>query len=285
MNCSLHKKSLRLLGCPGQRGIVSQAVGYFRLLAASDAGVTLRPPLSQSEDKTARSRSGSVLIIVLWIALALVCLTLYFADSMNYELRASDNRVAGEAATQAVEGAARYISAVLSAQGTNGGMPDLTLYQYEAVKVGDARFWLISRETNTVSGPTSIRFGLVDEASRLNLNYATSNQLYYLPRMTLDLCSAIQDWRDTNGTGSTVTYYAMQDPAYQCKCAPFETVDEVRLVYGADMDTLVGEDFNRNGILDENETDENQNGKQDPGILDYLTVYSRESNTNSSGTG
>ena len=58
---------------------------------------------------------------------------------------------------------------------------------------------------------------------------------------------------NTNGTGPTVTYYAMQQPSYQCKCDPFETVDELRLLYGADMDTLVGEDANRNGILDPNE--------------------------------
>jgi DNA uptake protein ComE-like DNA-binding protein len=50
------------------------------------------------------------------------------------------------------------------------------------------------------------------------------------------------------------------------------------------MDTLVGEDANRNGILDPNENDENQNGMLDPGILEYVTVYSREPNTNSDGS-
>src|SRR5208283_3670485 len=126
--------------------------------------------------------------------------------------------------------------------------------------------------------------GLVDEASKLNLNTAISNQLVWLPPMTVDLTQAILDWVNTNGTGVTVTYYAMQQPSYQCKCAPFETVDELRLLYGADMDTLVGEDANRNGILDPNETDDNQNGMLDPGILEYVTVYSREPNTNSDGT-
>ena len=130
----------------------------------------------------------------------------------------------------------------------------------------------------------------MDEASKLNLNMAasnplvTSNQLIWLPRMTVDLTQAILDWVNTNGTGPTVTYYAMQQPPYQCKCDPFETVDELRLLYGADMDTLVGEDANRNGILDPNETDDNQNGMLDPGMLEYVTVYSREPNTNSDGS-
>ena len=76
----------------------------------------------------------------------------------------------------------------------------------------------------------------------------------------------------------------MQQPPYQCKCDLFETVDELRLLYGADMDTLLGEDANRNGILDPNETDDNQNGMLDPGVLEYFTVYSREPNTNSDGS-
>ena len=41
---------------------------------------------------SARQR-GSVLVIVMWIAFGLVSLALYFANSMNFELRASDNRV------------------------------------------------------------------------------------------------------------------------------------------------------------------------------------------------
>ncbi len=126
----------------------------------------------------------------------------------------------------------------------------------------------------------------MDEASKLNLNMAaskplvTSNQLIWLPRMTVDLTQAILDWVNTNGNGPTVTYYSMQQPPYQCKCEPFETVDELRLLYGADMDTLVGEDANRNGILDPNETDDNQNGMLDPGILEYVTIYSREPGSN-----
>jgi type II secretory pathway component PulK len=238
-------------------------------------------------------RRGSVLVIVLWIAFGLVSLALYFANSMNFELRASDNRVSAMAADQAIEGAARYINYLLAtnaANGSNGIFLALSETQCRAVPVGDAHFWLIGRDTNTPVGPGHMCFGLVDEASKLNLNMAAtqpiaaSNALIWLPGMTVDLTQAILDWVNTNATGPTVTYYAMQQPSYQCKCEPFETVDELRLLYGADMDTLVGEDANRNGILDPNETDANQNGMLDPGILEYVTVYSREANTNSDGS-
>lgn len=232
-------------------------------------------------------RQGSVLVIVLWIAFGLVSLALYFANSMNFELRASDNRVSALAADQAIEGAARYLTYLLTqrtANGSNGVFLTLNDSLCQSVPVGEARFWLIGRDTNNPVGPGRLCFGLVDEASKLNLNIATSNAITWLPRMTMDLTQAILDWRDTNGNGPTVNYYAMQQPSYQCKCDPFETVDELRLLYGADMDTLVGGDLNRNGILDPNETDASQNGMLNPGVLEYVTVYSREPNTNSDGT-
>jgi type II secretory pathway component PulK len=240
-----------------------------------------------------RAQRGSVLVIVLWIAFGLVSLALYFANSMNFELRASDNRVSAMAADQAIEGVERYINYLLTQQvanGSNGVFLALGDTQSRAVPVGDAHFWLIGRDTNNPVGPGRLCFGLVDEASKLNLNLAAnhplvaSNQIIWLPRMTADLTQSILDWVNTNGNGPTVTYYAMQQPSYQCKCDLFETVDELRLLYGADMDTLVGEDANRNGILDPNETDDNQNGMLDPGVLEYFTVYTREPKTNSSGT-
>jgi len=56
---------------------------------------------------------GSVLVIVLWIALGLVALTLYFANSMSFQLRASANRVGRWKGRRPVAGAA-VISATSS---------------------------------------------------------------------------------------------------------------------------------------------------------------------------
>src|SRR3569832_1192238 len=100
---------------------------------------------------TPAGRQGSVLIIVLWIALGLVALALYFAQSMNLELRASDNRASAQAADQAIDNAVRYINYLLSTQiayGSNGCVPDINKNERKAVPIGDARFWLIGRDTN-----------------------------------------------------------------------------------------------------------------------------------------
>jgi len=78
---------------------------------------------------------------------------------MSLELRASDNRVSGLSAEQAIAGAARYVNYLLATQianGSNGAFPDPAGYLAEAVPVGDAHFWLISRDTNlTTSGRAS----------------------------------------------------------------------------------------------------------------------------------
>jgi len=233
------------------------------------------------------SEKGSVLIIVLWIALGLVTLTLYFANSSSFELQAADNRTAGLSTEQAIDGAARYVTYVLANYATNGAMPDQTYYQTAAVPVGSAHFWLIGRDTNSPPiNPDQVSFGLTDENSKLNINTATLGMISSLPRIDPDFAANIITWRtnDTSSGGVGPEEYATLSPAYAPKEQPFETTDELRLVYAADMDTLIGEDPNRNGILDPNETDENRNSLSDPGILEYVTVYTKEPNTHPDGT-
>ena len=236
----------------------------------------------------ARQR-GSILIIVLWVAFGLVSLTLYFAHSMTFELRASDNRVAEVEAEQILDGAARYVSYLLTNEGTNGTLLDVSNHPHEGAGVGEGYYWLLGRSDRTGTSEEPF-FGLVDEASKLNLNTASVEMLQLLPRMTPQLAAAIVDWRDADEdlttSGAEAETYARLRPPYKCKNAPFETVEELRLVSGADLELLYGEDTNWNGALDPNENDgnvtlpdDNRDGKWDPGLLEYVTVYSRESNT------
>ena len=229
---------------------------------------------------------GSALIIVLWVCLGIVSVALYFAQAMSYEMRAADNRMAGTQAGQAVAGAARYTSNILYNLQTPGLLPDENSYEREDVAVGEAAFWFIGRsdEQTALDEPW---FGLVDECSKLNLNTATAAMLEQLPRMTPELAAAIIDWRDANTTvsdgGAEDETYQRLDPPYRCKNAPFESVDELRLVYGMDHEILYGNDANLNGALEPNENDgdysppaDERTGRLDPGLLEYVTVWSRE---------
>ncbi|HEY2951746.1 MAG TPA: hypothetical protein VGK40_04135 [Verrucomicrobiae bacterium] len=267
-------------------GVPALAGGSYR---AAVSGISR--PVDESMIRRLKPglRAGSVLIIVLWVTFGLVSIALYFAKSMSLELRASDNRLAGMQAQQAIAGAVRYLSNVLASVQEPGTWPDPLTYHHEAVPVGDANFWLIGRSLSQTT-PDQPVFGLVDEASKLNLNTATTEMIQTLPRMTVELAAAIKDWRDadedvTQGGAESQTYSRL-NPPYRCKNANFESIDELRLVSGAYLDILYGEDANLNGILDPNENDgdvsspsDNHDSRLDSGVFEYVTVYTREPNT------
>ena len=242
----------------------------------------------------ARQQRGSVLIIVLWVAFGLVALALYFANSMSLEMRAAENRASAIQAQQAIAGAARYVSNILANAQERGVVPDFTTYQFEDVPIGEANFWFIGRSERQLSqqqASSSIPyFGLADEASKLNINVANREMLELLPGMTAELAAAIIDWRDadddiTEGGAESQTYLRL-NPAYRCKNANFESTEELRLVTGANLNLLYGEDVNMNGALDPNENDgeasppvDDRDGQLDLGILEYLTVFTRQPST------
>jgi len=111
----------------------------------------------------------------------------------------------------------------------------------------------------------------------------------------MNTAAAIYDWQTSSnnqpspGGAKSETYSTLQQP-YLCKNGPYETIDELRLVYGMDMDLLYGEDANLNGILDPNENDgmklppyDNQDGILDPGLFEYVTTWSYESAIGTNG--
>lgn len=240
--------------------------------------------------------TGAILVIVLWISFGLVSLALYFGHAMSFELRAADNFEANAEASQAIDGAARYVTLVLS--NNIGYVPDITTYQYENVPIGNASFWLLGRgDTANATMATTPAFGLVDEGSRLNLNTVAYTNLIMLPYMTPELAASILYWRgETNDStlsllgGATDSVYNSLKPAYTLKGTNYDTVDELRMVYGVTPDVFYGEDANMNGILDANENDgettppmDNRDGKLDFGFAEYFTVFTSDPNLDTNG--
>ena len=271
------------------------AVSSHRIVCGQRAAV---PSVQASRTAVASRRHGvaergSVLIIVLWVAFGLVSLAIYFANSSSLELRAADNRVAALEAEQAIAGAARYISNALANVTEPGVPPDSVTLKVEAIQIGTARFWLIGQPLDE-EDDLEVTFGLVDEGAKLNLNTATAAMLAKLPRMSAELAAAVVDWRDEDSNpsenGAEDELYARLNPPYRCKNAPFESIEELRLVYGFTQDILYDEDANMNAVLDRNEDDENatapndnHDGKLDRGVLAYVTVHSKQPNTRTNG--
>lgn len=242
--------------------------------------MTRHLPLSQ-----AGARRGSVLIVVLWASIGLVSIALLFGHSMMMNYRGSDNFLAGQQADQAIEGAIRYAQTLVSNEDTPGVLPDLTSYQGEAMQVGEGEFWLLGRGDGDTNRTTR-EYGLVDEASKLNLNATPLpilKELFALiPGITDDVISAIDEWR-TPASGGVAND--------GIKHGDFESVEELALVAGMTRELLYGEDANQNGVLDGNEDDgerslpkDNADGKLDPGLLEFVTVFTKEPKTQPGGT-
>ncbi len=149
--------------------------------------------------------------------------------------------------------------------------------------------------------PGRARYGITDECARLDLNMATESQLRSLFELVIPedadnevdidvLVESLLDWREPGQhprpSGAKEEYYQTLDPPYRCKAGSFSTVEELLLVKGFTGWVLFGEDFNRNGLLDPNEDDDeasfpsdNADGELFPGIAPFLTIWSRELNT------
>ena len=243
---------------------------------------------------TKNQRKGSVLIIVLWISLGLVTIALLFGHSMMLEFRAAENRASGWQAEQAIEAGLRYAIYLIKNLEEPGSIPVLETFQAGPVALGEGYFWYIGRANSYLSSVEPF-FGIQDEASKLNLNTATAEMLEVLPYMTSQFAAAIIDWRDEDEdpteNGAESETYLQLTPAYEAKNAPFDSIDELHMVYGAQPEFLYGEDINRNGVLDLNENDgdityppDNQDGRLDPGILEYVTVYTTKPDTEAEGS-
>ena len=228
-----------------------------------------------------RSR-GTVLIVTIWITLVLASMVIVMSRTLRVDVLASTNSLSSVQAEATVNAAIAYIRARIASSDESN--VDYSEKPFEEMDSGSGLFWVLRPN---LSDDKNHDFGLADEGGKINLNFASLEMLLKLPSMTSELANAIIDWRDSDSEittgGAESEYYLLLGESYNCKNAPFETVEEVLLVKGGDHDYLYGEDLNRNGVLDDSENDaqktlpaDNSNGKLEPGFLNYVTVYSKQ---------
>jgi len=256
-------------------------------------------------------RRGTLLIVVLVVLVLLTLAAYNYTQFMMTELEASAMHAADVQARVLADSGADYVSVLLA----NRGQPGLENLQDNAelflgIGVSDSdrarsrgRFTIVAPvEHDTASA--AVRYGLIDESAKLNLNMLDKLQLddtqsrtllMGLPGMTEYIADSIRDWTDADDTmrqyGAESEYYENLSPPYAAKNGPLETIDELLLVQGVTPELLYGEDANRNGLLDPNENDgdasppfDNADGYLQLGWHAFLTVHSRETNVRADGT-
>ena len=144
-----------------------------------------------------------------------------------------------------------------------------------------------------------LRYGLVDESTKLNLRWVLQLDLQQpgtgrtllmrLPGVNEEIADSILDWIDDSSDepreyGAKDEYYMSLDPPYYCRNGMPDSLAELVLVRGVTPKLLFGIDWNRNGIIDLGEPDEYAldeydviDGSLNLGLIQYLTLDSKES--------
>jgi DNA uptake protein ComE-like DNA-binding protein len=243
-----------------------------------------------------------VLLIVL-VLVVLLSLGVYtFTETAIVEAQATSMFGRDVQARTFADSGIELAAAILSGppeetRGNLSHLPELfqgVLMRDADVARGRGRFSIVAPVQSDPSA-TTIRFGLIDESSKLNLNALvkmgldaakTREILMFLPEMTYETADAILDWVDEDGTsrqyGAESDYYETLPLPYTAKDGPLDSLDELLLVSGVTSEMLYGEDANRNGLVDANEDDGDGNPRL--GWNAYLTVFSRETNRRDDGT-
>lgn len=237
-------------------------------------------------------RRGTILIVTMLLCFTLAAVVLVLCHSMSVEAVASANESAGVQADAIERGAEQYFLGMLvNAKTTYNStytIMDPTTYDdsyWDGVQLGKGYFWLLRPDFGDSSMPM---FGPIDECGKLELNKATFEQLQVLPGMTDDLAAALNDWWSTanqNTGGAKSDYYQSLPTPYQCKEAPYDTVDETLMVRGMTKQILYGLPdapfLGQSSTADQFGTGPSftDTGALPHGLADLLTVYSYNSAT------
>jgi DNA uptake protein ComE-like DNA-binding protein len=246
-----------------------------------------------------------VLLVVLVVVVLLALGAYTFAEFMVLEAEAT-NMYGRSVQTRAFADSGIELAASMLAQRADS-TPESYFHNpswFQGVLMRDAasprgigRFSLVAPVESDPAART-IRFGLIDESSKLNLNSllklgvddtAARNMLMQISGMTEEIADAILDWIDPDDTsrefGAESEYYLTLNPPYEPTNGALQSFDELLLVRGMTPWLLFGEDANRNGLLDPNENDgelrppfDDGDGLLQHGLSAYLTTFSREMN-------
>jgi type II secretory pathway component PulK len=249
-------------------------------------------------------REAYVLVAVLIVIVVLTLAAYRYSDMMMSEFRASDRILKNVEARTIADSGIQYTMALLADKSALTSTLGDNPYDNEGVfkdhKFSDdtrGRFSIVSIDFSAESsdGNLPYKYGVSDESGRINVNALVRldpspggiayRTLMKLPNMTDAIAYAIIDWIDADDnlspSGAEESEYQTRVPAYRCKNAPLDSIEELLLVRGVTPYLLFGDDLNRNGRID---PDEQRSGDEpNYGWAPYLTVYSRELNVDNAG--
>jgi type II secretory pathway component PulK len=256
-------------------------------------------------DSSSEPRRGVVLLAALVVIVLLSLAAYQYSDLMLSEYKASVNAHKAAQAQRFADSGIHYAMAILSdpeqiefiANGNILDNPDA----FRDVEVGgdsalrtSGRFSLMAPADPSDVSPNQVRYGMGDEAGKINVNAVMKrdpkgdllyDMLLKLPNMQDEIAAAVADWLDGDNTprtnGAENDYYTGEAPPYRAKNGAIESLDELLWVKGITPGILYGDDLNHNGVQDDGEGAGAEGFSR--GLSAYLTIYSREQNTDKTG--
>ncbi len=243
-------------------------------------------------------RRGAVLIVVMWVLVILGMLLL----GLNRQVQASSAR--SQAQLDAVRahwlaraGVERALAVLADDVSNYDSQTDLWYddpFSFDDVELADGFVVRVVSPPQEGSPDDGPRFGLDDEASRMNLNTADRALLSGMTDVRPEQVDALIDWVDGNEEaepgGAERGYYQRLSFPYEIRNGPMRTHREALLVKGIDRAEFFAEDVDTDGLLDRRENDgdetwppDSPDGRLERGLAGISTVYSYELNKTLSG--
>jgi DNA uptake protein ComE-like DNA-binding protein len=117
---------------------------------------------------------------------------------------------------------------------------------FKDILIADGTCTFVRPASEPAAADQAVAYGMVDEESKININKADMKTLTFLMQVVLgaeaveaqSLAASLIDWRDADSVVSIPlgsaedSYYRNEKYPYEAKDAPFEVLEEVRLVKG-----------------------------------------------------
>lgn len=208
-------------------------------------------------------RAGSVLVLVLWVVIFLTMLAVGSSMAVRNQLIAAENLASRTALNDLLYSAALSsvdrISIFDDTDETPGADTLIDRWAVGEADFRDNRFgdgiWSAQYSTiNDVTGQNDVRYGLIDEERKININTADKDTIARIfSRMAgmnnesaSYVAKSIIDWRDNDDSSSNTgegtserVWYSNKSITYMPSNARFRFPEEIMLVYGMTTERFV----------------------------------------------
>lgn len=227
------------------------------------------------------NRTGSVLVLVLIVVSSLTAVAVGLAYRTRIEMRLAWSNARRTGDYYLALGGVERMKALI---GREECTPEVVarICQFNGTAKDETLFEQLGGYDE--AGGWSLSYCLRDELGYLNVNKSDPASWEKLDILSRQCRAGILDWMDaddqTGPDGAETDYYQRLEPSYVSKNRPCIALRELLFLRGMTYGAYIGEDLNRNFVLESNERDglsspppDNGDSVLEMGLVDVFTVH------------